>query len=471
MPPRCDIVLAVEGKFASKMSGIQAGTRNSTGLISFGPFQLDTDNLKLSRDGLEIELRPQALYALRVLALNSSRCVPYEEMIGEAWHGTSVSRHTVAVTVGEVRRALKEFGEWIHYHPKLGYCLDVPQSDDLIRNGWHFWHRHTREGFEKALECFNQAAETNSADFRAYEGISRCYLMLGTFAMRQPVEMYARFLEAHQRAVELGGMTAELRADRAQGLHIFELRFDEAESELLLAAQESPRSAGIHVRLAILYTTMKRFEKALESLQTAYAVDNLQPILPTAEILVRCALGEFEKAVACGKKALDLHPYLALGRSHYAQALEFAGRRAEALVQYRIACVMTPDLFRLRAEEAQCLALDGQIAEAKKIAKQLETLRKTEYVDGYYMAFLYDALGKREEALENLERAERDGSPLLFMLDVDPRIDGLRNEPDFHQLRDRVFRWRKDLKNAPAANQPIAQYKPKAPIQPHRVAS
>ena len=71
-------------------------------------------------------------------------------------------------------------------------------------------------------------------EFRAFEGISRCYLMLGTFAMRPPREMYCGFLEAHTRAVALGGMTSELRGDRAQGLHVFELKFAEAESELLI---------------------------------------------------------------------------------------------------------------------------------------------------------------------------------------------------------------------------------------------
>ena len=111
--------------------------------IAFGPFCFDTEAPRLLRDGMELELRPQALHALRVLVQSSGRCVDYEEMIGEAWHGISVSRHTVAVTVGEVKKALKEYGGWISYHPKLGYRLDVPQSEDLIRNGWHHWQRHT----------------------------------------------------------------------------------------------------------------------------------------------------------------------------------------------------------------------------------------------------------------------------------------------------------------------------------------
>ncbi len=392
--------------------------RTSAGQLSFGPFRLDTEAPRLLRDDTELELRPQALHALRVLVQNSGRCVDYGQMIDAAWHGISVSRHTVAVTVGEVKRALREFGGWISYHPKLGYRLDVPQSEDLIRSGWHYWQRHTREGFDKALRCFEQAAANSSTDFRAYEGISRSYLMLATFAMRPPREMYRRFLEAHERAVELTGLTPELRGDRAQALHIFELKLADAERELLVAQREHPRTPGVYIRLAVLYATMKRFDEALDVLAQAYHVDGLWPILPAAEILVRCCRGEFETAVECGRKALDLHPYFSLGRSHYAQALEFAGRLDEALVEYRLACVMSPDFPRLRAEEARCLARCGRRDEATASLMELKKLRRTEYVDAYPMAFVYDALGREEEALRELECAVAEGSPCLFLLDV-----------------------------------------------------
>jgi tetratricopeptide (TPR) repeat protein len=446
--------------------------RASTGQIVFGPFCLDTETPRLLRDGIELELRPQALHALRTLLLNSGRCVDYSDMIGEAWHGISVSRHTVAVTVGEVKRALREYGGWISYHPRLGYRLDIPQSDDLIRSGWHFWQRHTREGFEKALECFEHALDESGMAFRAWEGISRSYLMLGTFAMRCPREMYARFLDAHSRAVELGGLTPELRADRAQGLHVFELKFKEAEEELLQAQHENPRSAGVCIRLAVLYATMKRFEEALAAVNQAYVLDSLWPILPAAELLIRCALGDFETAVRCGKKALDLHPYLSLGRSHYAQALEFSGNPEEALVHYHMAAVISPDLPRLRAEEARCLARLGRFAEATAILHELEELQQREYVDGYIMSFLYESLGHIDKAVQSLERAAEDGSPILFLLDVDQRMDGLRCHPCFKRIRNKVFEeMDRYVSERSSKGVLFPQFTPKPDPQRHRIAS
>ena len=113
--------------------------------ITIGPFTLDTHSGRMLRDGAEIRLRPQALQALEVLLRNTGRPVSYEQMIAEAWKGTHVSKHTVDVTVGEVKKTLGEYGRWITHRPKAGYRLEVPTSEELVRKGWHFLNRRTRE--------------------------------------------------------------------------------------------------------------------------------------------------------------------------------------------------------------------------------------------------------------------------------------------------------------------------------------
>jgi tetratricopeptide (TPR) repeat protein len=407
--------------------------------ITFGPFRLETITTTLLRDGHELELRPQAFHALRALIHNRGRYVGYAQMINQAWDGNLVSKHTVAVTIGEVKKTLGEFGFWISYRPKLGYRLDVPHSDDLVKQGWHFWSRRTREGIEKALDCFQQSAIENPSDFRAFEGISLCYLLLGTYGMRLPREMYNGFLQAHRRAVELCGLTPERRADRAHGLHLFEHRLEEAEAELLQAQQESPESPEVYVRLTMLYVTQGRLDDALNILLRARGAHSLWPTVPAHEILVRFFRREFETAVACGKKALELHPYLYLGRLFYGEALEHSGKYTLALEQYRLAVIMSPDLPWLQAVEGACMARHGRRKEAVAILAELTQIRKTQYVDAYFMAVLLDALGDSDQAFQELERAYHEKSPQLFALRVDPRLDNLRPDPRFEALLNRVF--------------------------------
>ncbi|MBZ5575381.1 MAG: winged helix-turn-helix domain-containing protein [Acidobacteriia bacterium] len=405
--------------------------------LAFGPFCLDLTNTRLLRDGVPVELRLQAFYALQVLLQNAGRPVDYEQMIREAWDGVLVSRHTVAVTVGEVKKALREYGAWISCRPGLGYRLDAPQSEALIRKGWHFLSHRTREGLDRAVGCFEQAAREDQADFRAFEGLSRAYLTMGTSGMRAPREIYPAFLGAHRRAVALAGLTPELRSDCGYALHMFERKLAAAETELLQTRREQPSLANNYVRLTMLYTAFGRLDEALEALDEAYAADALLPILPATEISVRFCRREFDRAVECGKKAVELHPYVQWARVFYAQALEHSGRCEEALVQYRHACVICPNLPWLRALEAACLARSGRRREAQEVLGELERVRATEYVDAYYMALLRDALGNRDEAFDELDRAFEEGSAALSILDVDPKMDSLRGDPRFPRLSQR----------------------------------
>jgi len=408
--------------------------------INFGPFSLDIAATRLTRDGREVKLRPQALAALRVLLRHGGETVRYEQMIQEAWQGTIVSRHTVDVTISEVRKSLGEFGVWIINKPKLGYRIEVPRSDELVRRGWHFWHRRTREGFNRAIECFEQAIIDTPSDCRAYVGLSQTYLALATFGMRPPHDMNTHFLEAHERAVELGGLTPELRCDRAHALHMFERRVTDAESEFLAAIGDDPGITTAYVRIARLYAANGRGERALEFLKRCEAIDPLLPLLPATETLVLFWLREYDAAIEVGARGIELHPYLQVLRANYAQVLEAVGRLDDALAHYRTASAMSPDSTWMRAHEGMCLARLGRQEEAMAILDAMEHMRRSEYVDPYYMTLFRFAVGQRDAAFDELARAYEEGSVWLFSIDVDPKMDPLREDPRFERLHAGLYR-------------------------------
>jgi DNA-binding winged helix-turn-helix (wHTH) protein len=149
--------------------------------ITFGPFTIDVDSGRVLRNGVDLRMRPQAFHVLRTLAAHGGRIIDFDQIIREAWNGTIVSRHTVHVTIGEVRRLLDDCGSWIVHQPKGGYCLRIPKSDTLIRHGYHFLHLRSREGFERALECFQEAAAEAPRDHRAFEGQANAYLLMASF--------------------------------------------------------------------------------------------------------------------------------------------------------------------------------------------------------------------------------------------------------------------------------------------------
>jgi hypothetical protein len=55
-----------------------------------------------------------------------------------------------------------------------------------------------------------------------------------------------------------------------------------------------------------------------------------------------------------------------------------------------------------------------------------------QYVDPYQIAFVFTALGRRKQALEWLAKAV--GQRTAIIMKVDPYLDPLRADPEFHQL-------------------------------------
>jgi len=219
---------------------------------------------------------------------------------------------------------------------------------------------------------------------------------------------------------------------------MFERRLAEAESEFLETLREDPNLPSSYVRLAMLYGTLQRTDDALAIVARGYDADPLWPMLPMTEVTVRFWRREFGVAARLGVKAVELHPYVPAGRAIYGQALEFSGQLDEALAQYQIASVMAPDLPWLRAHEGICLAKMGRAAQARSILLGLEQLRRSEYVDAYFMAVFLDALGRRDDAFAELERALVENSSRLYSIDIDPKIDGIRGDPRFTRIRDRL---------------------------------
>ena len=402
---------------------------------ALGPFRLDMSNRRLFRDGVSLELRPQAFRALQVLIENRGHLVPYSQLIREAWAGLQVSKHTVAVTVNEVKDALGSYGAWITCRPRLGYLLEIPETNELIRRGWHFLSLYTRAGFENALQCFQRAAQTDGADLQAFSGMTSTYLMLGGFLIRAPRRIRDPFQAAYERAVALSGLTPELRADRAWALLIFGRQPGLAEAELQELRRLAPGLPQVHIRLALAHMALGQLESAATVIRQAQASAVLFPELTFTGTLLRLFRREFEQGVQWGRDNLDLHPASQVGRVFYAEALEHAGRPAEALAQYRLAAAMSPDISWIRAQEARFLARQGHASKATAVLHQLQRNREIEYVDAYFLALLLHALGKTDEAFEELDRARDEDSYALLFVDVDPKADGLRKSPQFELWR------------------------------------
>ena len=415
----------------------RAAVASVMGPLPFGPFVVDLAIARVFRDGQEISLRPQVFRVLQFLIQNSGRLVDFDEMLVEAWGGAKVSKHTVAVTLRELKDVLGEYGSWITIRPGYGYSLEIPQSEHLMRVGQHFRSQHTRSGLDNALRCFGQVTEIEGGNVRAWEALAGLHVQIGFLSVRPPRDVHKSFLQAYHRVVALKGLTPGLQLDRAVSLYRFEWKFAEAEAELLRILQDHPKLNRAQVHLAMVHYLMGRTDDAFEELGKAEKADPLSLALALVKPRLLLYCRETDAAAACAKQAVVLHPNSPLTHLAYAEVLDLGGDAA-ALAEYHVASTIAPDIPWIKAHEARCLARQGRPGEASEILSQLQRKRQDEYVDAYHLAFLLEALGERDEAFLELERAYAERSPMAFWLDRDTKSDRLRDDPRFAVLRDRV---------------------------------
>jgi tetratricopeptide (TPR) repeat protein len=81
----------------------------------------------------------------------------------------------------------------------------------------------------------------------------------------------------------------------------------------------------------------------------------------------------------------------------------------------------------------------GQRADAQKVLDTLKEISTHRYVAPYNVAVIHAELGENDEAFRWLTRAYDDRSYLLpVYLNTDARLDSLRSDPGFDELRRRI---------------------------------
>ena len=83
-------------------------------------------------------------------------------------------------------------------------------------------------------------------------------------------------------------------------------------------------------------------------------------------------------------------------------------------------------------------ALSSDAQRARAISSKLQKRAATEYVSSYDIALIYLGLNDREQALNWLNRAYKEGDPNMNSLNVDPTLGNLRSETRFRELLERI---------------------------------
>jgi TolB-like protein len=107
-------------------------------VIRIGPFELDLDQRRISRDGEAAVLSPRAWGVLEQLVRNRGRLVSTHDLLADQWQGRASDETYVRKIISEIRRVLGDSAQspvYIRTVPKLGYLLtsEVPAPADNMQ--------------------------------------------------------------------------------------------------------------------------------------------------------------------------------------------------------------------------------------------------------------------------------------------------------------------------------------------------
>ncbi len=314
-----------------------------------------------------------------------------------------------------------------------------PEAYQLYLKGRHAWRKRTAEALQKAVEHFQAAIDRDPDYALAYAGLADAYALLSFLVgVMAPVDALPRAKAAAERALDLDPGLADAYASMGMILESFEWDWTGAERCHRRALQLAPANANLHHRLGMHLLYRARFDEALACFTQAHALDPLAPLFHVGQGLPHYFRHSGEEAVAEFRRAIVLAPQFLIAHLMLGLALvqEAAFKEAIASFQAANAIAPTPDGLAMLG---YALGRSGNMEGAQELLLKLKQMGATRYVSAYGLAVLHLGLGDRERALAHLELAVQQRCELLVYLGIDPRLEELRGDKRFMDIRRRVL--------------------------------
>lgn len=302
----------------------------------------------------------------------------------------------------------------------------------LYLRGRYAWNKRTDEGFNAAIDYFNQAIAKDPSYTLAWTGLADSWMLLAEYQLLSASAALPRAEAAARKAISLDPNLAEAHASLG-GVKADEWDFRTAEKELRTAIALNPGYLTAHQWLAELLMEEARYDEALGEIHAAQQIEPLSLIVNSMDGRILLFAGRTGEAIDQLHKTVEIEPNFNLASYDLGKALVQAGRPAEAIAEMQRSINLSRDLSERNAALAFAYARAGRVAEARSILHRFLS-QKGDYVPWYSIAIIYTALSDKDRAFACLEKAERQHSVRLRDLKTEPFLASLRSDPRFGQL-------------------------------------
>jgi TolB-like protein/Tfp pilus assembly protein PilF/tRNA A-37 threonylcarbamoyl transferase component Bud32 len=309
---------------------------------------------------------------------------------------------------------------------------------ELYLRGRYHWHSFTDSGFARAVTCFYDAIALDENFAAAYSGVADYHIALGINALLPPAECFSAAKDAAAKAVQLDDKLAEAYASLAFAVWAYDWNAEESEQLFNRAIELNTNYAQVYEWYAHFCAAQGHYDKALEAVTRALELDPFSPLLHILMALVLHSARRFEEGIRYIGRALELEPNNYIALQGYGWMYPLMGRAEEAIAPCRKAVEISGRAPMSLWTLGYVLGSAGKTEEARRVIDELERIAETRYVSPNYFVTIYVALGEIDKAFEYLNRAIDDREYWVLWLGVTPRLDRLRADPRFADVKRRL---------------------------------
>ena len=309
---------------------------------------------------------------------------------------------------------------------------------NLYLKGRHAWNRRTQDSIADGIRFFEEAIAEDAEYALAYTGLADSYALQLDYRGSPVQEGFERARAEARRALALDESLAEAHTSLAWVTFIYDWDWPLAARHFQRALQLNPRYSVARQWHSWLLIAMGRQAQALDEGRQAIALD-------PASVSIRRSMGwllhyarQPEQALEQLRRALAMDP--TAEENHRLLGLSYiqVGQWDEAAGAFREAISVSGSPALAEAGLGVVAVGRGRPEEARAVLAELEARRESRYVTPVAFVMLHAALGETDAAFTWLDRAYEQRRGWLAYLNVEPMLDGLRADPRFRRLQERM---------------------------------
>jgi serine/threonine-protein kinase len=306
------------------------------------------------------------------------------------------------------------------------------EAHNAYLQGHFYFARRNTEDYRKAISFFDQAIRIDPDYALAYAERSEAWTFIGDLAIGEKKDAWAAAKHDAEKAVEVGPNLAEAHAALGWVRFFSEWKFSEGLAELRRANELAPANPTANDLLARVLVYVGQIQEAEKLARQAIELDPLAVVARGNLARIFLAEGKLDEADAQARKAAELQPTGAA--SHRWQVL-VAIQRGDGETALREAQLEPNEAYR-RFELALAHYARGDRPAAD--AALAEMVSRDRNLLAYQIAEVYAWRGEADKAFEWLQISYDNHDTGLLSLLIDPLIRGLRGDPRYKGMLDKI---------------------------------